>query len=1460
MLAAVVYLPLLLTKPGKVGADTKTYLYLDPSRMLSRAPDMWDQHIGLGTVTHQNIGYLWPIGPWYWLADAVGLPDWVAQRLWLGTILFLAGLGVRFMLKAMGQEGPQVTAATFCYALTPYVLTLAARLSVILLPFAGLPWLIGLTVLALRRQRWREPALFALVIATIGSVNATALILVCAGPILWLLCEVFVLREARFRDAITAGLRISVITIACSLWWLSGLWAQGRYGIQILRFTETAETVAAASVSLEVLRGLGYWFFYGDDRYGPWITPSRWYTVKVPLLAFSFVLPGLGLIGAAVARFRDRAFFLLLFVVGLILAVGAHPWNDGAPVPRLIRAVLESDAGLSMRSLPRAAPLVVLALSVFVGSLIAAIAVRHERWARPLTAVVVLFAILNLPPLWTGRLVDVNLDRDEKIPSYWDEAARYLDAQGDATRVLEVPGSDFASYRWGNTVDPILPGLMDRPYVARELIPYGSPPSADLLNSFDRRLQELTYQSASLAPIARFMGVGNVSVRSDLTYERYNTPRPKTLWNSLITSPGVKVDAGFGPTTVDPPRDDLPLRDEIELTTDPNLASPPKVGILGIDQPEDIVRTAPIDGSVIVAGSGDGLVDLAGAGLLSGHELVRYSGSFVDDAAALRTQAAQGATLVVTDTNRRQGNRWGTVRDNLGYTERADETPLVVDPADQRLDIFDTDDPDTQTVTVIRGGVSARASSYGNVVSLTAEDRPDNAVDGDIHTAWRTGGFADAQGEKLELHFTKPVTADQVRVLQAIGGVRNRTITDVSVRLDDGDPIPFHLDDSSRPDDPTEDEAATAGQVLHFAQTTFQTLTITIDKTDPSNLRRFEGISGVGFAEVAVTGADGKELVADETVRPPTDLLDTLGAASLDHPLVFNLTRLRTASAIAVRNSPEKNLERQLSVPTARSFTLSGQVRLTDAAVTDAVLDGALGIADQTEGGVTATSTRRLPGGNANRAMAAIDGDPTTWWSPGFLDQHGDAMTFKSAKPVTVSRLDISVLNDGRHSVPRLLDVSVGDGYGTPVTQRVDLGEIPDQTTPNGHATVSVTLPKAVTGSDITVSIPRQPLSSVRDVWTRDYFSGAMVPMPVGIVDLGIAGLRAPAMASRIDDRCRTNLLTVDGKKVGVTISGTTADALAGKPLRIATCDDEPIDLTAGTHELSTAQGSIVGFDLDGLVLRSAAGGAADTATGPVGTQSTVGDGRPDVTVDARGATSVDLTVTGADDRFWLVLGQSYNLGWHATADGKDLGAPQLVNGYANGWQVPAGDTIHVQLRWTPQKVVWASIWASLAAVVVALVLVLRPQRQRAGADAFVPLDARPSMPQAANWRRLTRYAGPTPGRFAQVATVGFAGLFGFLVIGPIPGVVVTLAALATIRFPRARPVLTIGGPLLFAACVAYVVGHQLLDPIPGGFDWPQYYRHLDQPAWTAAALVALDVVVDRCWLRRWWPTADSPD
>ncbi len=1455
ILAVTIYLPLLLTKPGRVGADTKTYLYLDPGRMLGRATSMWDPNIGMGTVTHQNIGYLWPIGPWYWLADVAGMPDWVAQRLWLATILFAAGVGVRFMLKALGQEGPHVTAATFVYALTPYVLSLAARLSVILLPYAGLPWMIGLVALSLRKGGWRYPALFGLVVATIGSVNATALILAGVGPVLWIAHEVIVSREARLRDALKAIGRIGVMTVGCSLWWLAGLWAQGGYGIDILRYTETAETVATASLSLEVLRGLGYWFFYGEDRFGPWIAPSRSYTQRVDILLLTYVLPVLGLVGASITRFRERTFFLLLLVVGLFLAVGAHPWDDPSPAGSVVKRFLESDAGLAMRSLPRAAPLVVLSLSVFVGALVSAATRNHRRWARPAAAGVMVLAVLSLPPLWRGQMVDDNLDRAEDIPNYWVQAAAALDAGDQATRVLEVPGEDFASYRWGTTVDPVTPGLTDRPYVARELIPYGSPPSANVLNAVDRRFQEQVSEPDSIAPMARFMGVGDISVRSDLTYERYNTPRPRRLWAALMAAPGLGEPVGFGGNERNTAPPELPLLDEQELLTPPDAEDPPKVAIVPVHDPEQIVRTAATDQPIIMAGDGEGIVDLAASGLVTGHELLVYSGTYADDPEALRDQLAHRAVLVLTDTNRREARRWGTVRDNTGVTERPGEKPIETDPKDQRLELFPDANDDAFTVNDVQGGVWAEATSYGNSVSLTPEDDPVNAVDGDRGTSWRIGGFSSATGETLRLTYRDPVTTDHLSLLQAIGGPRNRFITEVEISFDGGDPVTVALGDASRTTDP-----ASEGQQVDFDEETFSTMDIKVTKTDPDKLRRYDGISSVGFAEVGVVDKSGDRPVADDVIRLPKDLLGIAGKKSIANQLAIVLTRQRVAGTVAVRSDPERAMARTFSLPDARSFQLVGQVRLSNSA-TDPVVDEALGLPDAEHGGVTATSKRRMPGGLENRSMNAIDGDPDTWYSPGFLGQQSEYLSYEVPDPITFSSMDLTVLNDGRHSVPQKLRLEV-DGK---VVQQIDLPAIGDQTKQNARHTFPVKLDHPVTGKTVTLAI-EDSADAVRDVKTLDWFTDKPLIMPVGIVELGIDGLEAPPTPERVDDTCRADLVTVDGERVPVSLRGTNADLLASRPIDLVACDDEPLDLAAGHTLLRTTEGRDTGLDLDRLVLRSAAGGAADPSDGPL-VDADAQEPRPDMEVTSQGRTRVDINVPKADQDFWLVLGQSYNLGWHATADGKDLGPPTLVNGYANGWKIPAGTDIEIHAEWTPQKVVWSMIFTSLAFVVLAIALVAWPRRRRAvsgdGAElddgsAWIPLDQRPSMPLALSWDRVRRYTGPTPSLFAWIATTVAALAFGFAFTGPIGGVVLGLAAAATLRLPRARPLLTFGAPLLLMGTIGWLVSSQLFQDLPPGFDWPTYFEGAQDPAWIAVLLLLLDAVVDRCWLRRWWPSTAS--
>ncbi|MEZ5169085.1 MAG: alpha-(1-_3)-arabinofuranosyltransferase family protein, partial [Acidimicrobiales bacterium] len=610
------YVPIIASSPGKVGADTKTYLYLDPGRLLRDAASLWDSDVALGTVTHQNIGYLWPMGPFYWFFDAIGCPDWLAQRLWLGTLLFAAGAGVRYLLRTLEWEGAGMLVAVLAYELSPYLLDYSARISAVLLPWAGLPWMLALTIRSARAGRWRHPAAFALVVLTVGSVNATSLLLVGIAPVAWLLHARIVERSISTRRMLATGARIGILTLVVSLWWIAVHVHQGGYSLPVTRYTETYQTVSVGVDGTGGVAGLGYWFFYGNDKFGQWIEPSIEYTQGVWLLFLSYGLVVLALLGAALVRWRHRSFFVLLIGLGTLIAIGGHPFASPSPLGSVFKSFTDSDAGLALRSTPRALPMSILAVAVLLGTVVNALHRRWPGWTRPFAGLVVLAVVLNNPAMWRVRMIEEHLQRDEDIPTYWTDAIAALDGRASDGRVMEVPGSDFASYRWGNTVDPITPGLTDREYVARELVPFGSAESAALLTSFDRRFQEGSVEAASIAPIARLLSVSDLVHRADLTYERFRTPRPVPTADLLDNDADLGPGIGFGPAEPNVAGPEQTMRDETFLSIDQGLPDPHPVTIYPVDDALPIVRTRATTGAIVVDGDADGIVDAASAGLL----------------------------------------------------------------------------------------------------------------------------------------------------------------------------------------------------------------------------------------------------------------------------------------------------------------------------------------------------------------------------------------------------------------------------------------------------------------------------------------------------------------------------------------------------------------------------------------------------------------------------------------------------------------------------------------------------------------------------------------------------------------------------------------------------------------------------------------------------------------------------
>ncbi len=1441
-LVVLALVPQLLSRPGLADADTKTYLYLDPGEYLRQSLSMWDPTVGLGTVTHQQIGYLFPMGPFFLATHALGIPTWVAQRLWVAAILLAAGTGVWWLARLVGVEGPGRLVGAVAYMLSPYTLQYLGHISVILLAFAALPWVILLVDRAARFGTWRPIAALALVIAAMGSVNATSAIYVGVGPLLWLLCG---RANGRFGwpDLWRVAWRTVVLGGLVSSWWVAGLLVEGGYGIDVLRYTETVQAVSTTSLSSEVVRGLGYWYFYGGDNFGPWVSAMPQFTQELWLLGVGYVVPILAVASAVVVRWRHRAVFVSLALVGTVLAVGAHPFDDPSPVGRVLRAILSSrTGGLALRSTDRATPLVVLALAVLVGAGVSASWRRAPRTGLALAGVAAGAAVLSNPALWNGTSVPSSFV-EPHVSAYEHEAAEALNHGGTGV-VLGLPGQPFASYFSGTTVDPLWPGLLTRPFVTREQQVMGSLPTEDLLYGLDDPVQTGVEDPAALAPLARLMGVGDLLLQNDLAFTRYDQPDPAVLWSELSSgAPGLGRPQDFGPTR--PAQNRSKVVDEQTYTIPSATPAVPSLAVLPVLDPRPLVRAEAGRAPLVVDGDGVGLDDIAGTGLLNGNPTVVYAGTLDTDDAARRAALRPGATLVVTDTNRRQPFRWDNIQDVAGPTLAAGQ-PQPDDPSDEPLDIFPGAPADAQTTTAVSGVASVTASASANPFQYLPEERPVEAVDGDPETAWQVGPFLDPRGQWWQVHLVAPVRTDAVTVLQPQTGTRNQWITEVTLRFDGRSPVEFELGPASR---------SGSGQRIDFPARTFQTLRITIDDTNvPPRRELAGGLSSVGLAEVSLD-AHGAPARAEESVVMPEDLLRMAGASSLQDRLALVMTRLRVAPATS-RTDPEPALDRTFWLPTTRTFWLTGTARL-DASVSDQLIDELVGRPGSDGSGVVATSTGRLQGDPGATASAALDGNPATAWSspigPG--RQVGQSLTIQLPSPVTFDHLDLQLVVDGRHSVPSRLRVATQSGSET-----VSIPKLPRQPAANGTDAEQVSFP-TLSGRTVVVTI-----LAIRPLRAADSYTGGRDTLPVAIAELGIPGVQVPPPPSSIPSPCRDDLLSVDGSPVWVEVHGTSEAALSDAALSVSLCGPDVGGLTLGpgSHHLVATLGSTTGLDLDQLVLDSSPGGgpeSADTAGAVVPPPTPPA---PAVQVESRHTTSMQVRITAPEGSsstgpFWLVLGESLNRGWHASLDGRSLGPPQLVDGFANGWLVPAsalraGQSVSVTLEWTPQRLVDVALVVSGAAGALCAAIIAWPRRRtrrrrqaRSEDDRGVArLVVVPGDTVTVDVLD-TRAPGLQWGRSVAVA-VG-AGLIALLVTGPVAAAAVAAGLVVATRLRLGRLVVAgsaVGAMVATAAAMVVIEG---VKGYPGNGQWPSYFEVAALLTWLALVLVVAEGFLR--WARR---------
>ncbi len=1336
--------------PGQISPDTKLDLTANPLRFLARATNLWNSELPFGQAQNQAYGYLFPHGTFFAAGHLLGLPGWVTQRLWWAVLLTVGFWGLLRVAEALNIGTPTSRAlAAGAFALSPRVLTTLGSISSETLPIMLAPWVLLPTILALRAEPGRSVRRLAahagLAVALMGAVNAIATLAGCLPAVLWWACH----RPNRVWWRYT-GWWLVALTLATS-WWLGPLVLMARISPPFLDFIESSGVTTQWSSLVEVLRGTDIWT--------PFVAPAA--TAGAPLVTGSVAVLGTslvaaaGLAGLATGGITARGRLLTMLLVGVVLITAGYSGGLGSPLAHQVQAFLDG-GGAPLRNVHKLESLIriplVLGLAELLGRVplpgsaptpVWARAFAHpERDKRVAAAIVVLVALMVGTSLaWTGRIAAPGTFR--AIPQYWRDAADWLTAHNTGTptpgRVLVVPGAPFATQVWGTSHDEPLQVLGESPWGVRDSIPLTPPPTIRALDSV-QRLLAAGRPSAGLADTLAQQGISYVVLRNDLDPDTSRSARPILVHGAITGSPRLQKVAQFGAPVGPGPvpgfvsdsglRPRYPAVEIYRVTA--AVGDPAAPYLAGID------RLPRVDGGPEVLLRLDEHRRLAGLPALGPVLLTA-------DARAAGLPAPGQAGVTVTDTPVARESDYGRV-DNHSSAARA-----AGDSRHTHNRVPDYPAPGADTVYGgWAGGRLTASSSSSDATALpdvAAATSPAAAIDGDPGTAWVSNALQSAVGQWLQVDFNHPVT-NAVLTLTPSATAVGAQVDRIQVATVNGTTT-LRFDEPGTP----------LSAALPYGETPW--VRITAIGTD-------DGSGGVqfGVTDLSITQYDASGFAHPVDLRhtvlvpgpPPGSAVARwdLGPEPSGRPgCADGPGDVRCAASMALAPEEPATFSRTLTVPQPVSVTPTVWVRARQGPT----------LADL----VAEPGTTRARGDSdlldvRGSAYAATDGDPATaWTAPQRVVQHKTppTLTLTLPRPTEVTGLRLRPSRSAVPTNPSMVAVDLGDG---PQVRRLQSGD--------GAEAQQVPLHPRVTDT-VTVS-----LLDWDDVIDRTALGFDQLKPP-GLAEVTVLGGGGDPVAAADAARNRSRDITVDcahgpviaiaGRFVHTAVRATVGALLQGAPVAARPCEPEPIALPAGRQELLISPGEQ--FVVDGAQLSGPL--AAEISSAPT----------VSVHTGAWGPARRDVRVPPATTPRVLVVPESINRGWVAhTGTGARL-TPVAVNGWQQGWVVPAGTSGTVTLSFAPNPAYRAGLAGGLALVPLLALMAGWPGRRRR-----VDPPARPWAPGA--WASV--------GVLAAGAVI--AGAAGVAVFGAALGLRWALRDRACVRDAVA---VSAGGLILAAAALS---------------------------------------------------------
>lgn len=530
-----------------------SYLGLDvsPSGFLGYMFHAWSANDLGQQVNGSTITYL-PIALLYAGLHSVGLPMLQIQQVWFGLVMAGSAVGMLALYRCLWSDPSplRAMAAGFLYGFSPYMLLNLKGASVLLIPYAVLPWLCLEVILVVRHHRIRHivgSVIFGAILAPGVNPPLNALMFFAVGVVA--IGEL--VRQRWSRDSVTWLVVAGMLVLAGSMWWIGPFVNGVRAGGASSYFVTDPLTMDAANSSFRaVLRLTGLWALYQGWGGTPYY-PSQSYLLSTTIVVQSLLAPVIAFV--VMRRFWTDIRVKVLAVLVLVavpLAVSIYPVGHSGLTGQLyLWAYTHIFIFRAFRSTYKLVWLLAFSYSLLVPKSLLWVFRRqtHEGlaavWKGAMLAAVTGLVVVYTMPFARGEVFPASY-RIGTIPSYWYQASKWLDQQPGPGRVLFLPTQGFSDYNWGNPSGDIASLLMHRPEI--------TPTLGVGFNSQTQKLLSLladeasTKTSSSFAKALSLLGVRYVVQRNDVNWRYSGSPSPKQMQAFLNAQPSLKLVATFG--------------------------------------------------------------------------------------------------------------------------------------------------------------------------------------------------------------------------------------------------------------------------------------------------------------------------------------------------------------------------------------------------------------------------------------------------------------------------------------------------------------------------------------------------------------------------------------------------------------------------------------------------------------------------------------------------------------------------------------------------------------------------------------------------------------------------------------------------------------------------------------------------------------------------------------------------